>query len=86
MVSLVDVDVRAQEGQRHLPLRADRRERLLHGAEHLHDLPEGAVAFVHDAGAQARRKLRANEDRAVVRDVLDDPKALDRATLRTQAA
>jgi hypothetical protein len=81
MVSLLEIDVGTKDGQGRLALGPHGGVRLLHGAEHLHDLPEAPVALVDDGRTGGGHERGADEERAVVCDVLDDPKALDWASL-----
>src|SRR3972149_2067016 len=82
MVSLADVHVGPQERQGDLPVRPHGRERLLHGAEHLHNASERALPLVDDARAWARGKLGADHDRTVVRDVLHNPESFHPSPVR----
>jgi len=71
MLSLINEDVGSNQGQRGRPDRPDGGKGLSDWAEDLHDPPERPIPFVPHVGASRGGEFGADEDRAVVGDVLD---------------
>jgi hypothetical protein len=80
MVSLDDEQVRPDEGRGCGGLRADGRERLADGSEHLHNAPEDPVPLVDHGRPARRRELRPDEDRPIIGQILDHAELLHAPT------